>query len=248
MIFCLALSDATLALVHLTSSIINSHSPWLCQGFGIIRSWASLSSILWPVAIGVFLWISIHDLSSENLFSKQNHPTNAELMSYQCVCWGLPCVLAFLPLLTHTYGYQEETCWLNQGSWVLTWRILIFYGWTLLAYLICFGVYLDLYLFLKTQNTTKAESVARKIKYYPAVLILATLPGLINEIREWILGERSYGLMIASQICFGLIGFLNSMVYGFSLPVRRELMMDCGCLERTVTPSSETDPLIPSPS
>jgi hypothetical protein len=49
---------------------------------------------------------------------------------YQIFCWGVPLLLALLPLTTNSYGDAGAFCWVKGDKGADTaWRFLIFYCW-----------------------------------------------------------------------------------------------------------------------
>jgi len=231
MVFCLALSDGILCLTNLLELY---HENEFCIFVGMLRTWAYGSSLQWTMAVAYFVYRAVVLQLDE-----------VEQKWYRLYCWGLPLILSCLPHITSSFGYDGTICWVP-GSTQLPnlWRWLTIYVWVLIADLFCLFIYLQLFLFLRRADRGGAsgKDILEKLLYYPAVLLICTLPGTMDRFYPLVHGERHAGLATANRFALSCLGLGNALVYGFSKVIRREIMKDL-CPTSSMYTISELDSL-----
>jgi len=82
--------------------------------------------------------------------------------------------------------------------------------------------------------------IAKRLKWYPFVLIPGPLFGSINRIYALVSGKGNVGLTITQVICFSLKGCFESILYGFDTQVREIIVRNGKCCSQT--PNQQQDP------
>lgn len=90
----------------------------LCTTQAIMISFFELSSVLWTTMIAFTLTTLIKD---------QTKDVTQLIGRMHAFCWGVPLLLALLPLTTSSYGDSGGWCWIRTSEWGSFWRFLQFY-------------------------------------------------------------------------------------------------------------------------
>jgi hypothetical protein len=154
-LFYIALSNL---LTSVGSSIgIPPDGSGLCWFQGVVTNIFSLSGCLWTMVIPILL---LKVLNNKN-DSKKSQPVP---LSAHILCWGIPLIATFIPLVNATYGSPEGGwCWIVETNRTPAWGLEVwfwvsFYGWIWMTMvtLLCQFVYI-LYK-LQGVSTNTAES------------------------------------------------------------------------------------------
>jgi len=145
----LALRDGYLRLLLWLSiaDVINSAS-WalnlgaqgdrqLCLAQGVLMQYGDICSALWSACMGYELYRFVVCLDQDvcGNFSRKRHKV------YHVVSWGLPAILACVPLWTSSYGDAGDWCWVREEYTAV--RFLINYApvfVTLVVNIVCYGI------------------------------------------------------------------------------------------------------------
>ncbi|XP_069105098.1 cyclic AMP receptor-like protein A isoform X2 [Argopecten irradians] len=176
--------------------------------------WAVL---LWDVHITCNLFWNVVKMESLEKFEK-----------IFCInCWGIPLLIALVPLFAGRYGPAGAWCWIAD-AWDLVrlflWYIPLFLGifFMIIAYL--YIVY-TLNKKASTWHGTYDPDIEQKksqmrndisaLRFYPLVFLLINIIPLINRIQNVTHeGEPVFGLILGQCITAPLQGALNAMIFG----------------------------------
>jgi len=124
MVFWIAFSDFFYAIGDM---MLDSPSgSFACYLQALLISYFELSSMLWTVAIAFTLHITILRKDPNFLLDVEG-----SARKYALFCWGIPLVLAILPLTTSSYGDSGGWCWISTDASYAAgtaWRFVQFYG------------------------------------------------------------------------------------------------------------------------
>ncbi len=182
------------------------------------------------------------------------HKRNVESYEkyYHIVSWGLPAICSGLPLITDSYESYDDSsywCWIKSDEklssriwqglvlYVPLWSVILFNIFCYLRIIQALNLQID---FISTDENYKTQ-LLRRLKLYPAILIVCYLPSSWYRFEQWIHWEEN-GSMILPTIALGmstLVGFLNSIVYGMN-PTVQECIGDW-CRSRRISTYESID-------
>jgi len=245
----------SLNTISFLSSIVNLWS-WpdtnfrntkLCFFQGFFMQLTQMSENVWILAIAVDLFLVV------NIYSlKQNQEALHKFeIAYHAVCWGVPLVLALLPLSTSSYGFSGAWCWMvNTDPASNAWRFVVFY---IPLYIFIISIFVlyglvgrHMYTSFKSVSGAKSEDVLKsekkylyKMVAYPIGFLLIWLVPLINRIQNWAAPENPiFGLFVVQAFTDPLLGFTNAVIYLSGRQFRTKLKL---LIKNNVTSSKATD-------
>ncbi|XP_060069964.1 cyclic AMP receptor-like protein A [Ylistrum balloti] len=185
------------------------------KGFWITYfHWAVL---LWDVHITCNLYQNVVKMKSLEKFEK----------IFCLNCWGIPFVIALVPLIAGRYGPAGAWCWIVD-AWDLE-RLFLWYIPLFLGIFFMTIVYLYIVYTLKRKASTwhgtydpdmeqkKAQmrNDITALRFYPLVYLVINIIPLINRIQNAIHEDKPvFGLILGQSITAPLQGALNAMIFG----------------------------------
>lgn len=154
-----------------------------CWWEGIMTNIFTLSAINWITVLSAFLLFIIAD-------KKKYLHLN---FIYHFVCWGIPVIFTFLPLINSTYGPPdgEGWCWVVDNETTPEWGAelwywLSFYLWVWLSFIliIIFGslsIYSYSLIRKHTKNNKHIISVFQKFIGYPIIILITWGPSTVQD-------------------------------------------------------------------
>eukprot|EP01038_Epipyxis_sp_PR26KG_P015427 gene15427-20811_t len=154
LVFFASLNDL-IAAIGIAQGSTRDNSP-SCWFQGIATNFNFLSSIFWTTIISYQMWLVVR---------YGRIITDKDMILIHLLCWGLPLLVALLPLTTNTYGNpygDSEWCFISNNSdsppyGQLLWAILSFYGWLWLAIII------SIFLLIKVAIQLRMMAIIPKI-------------------------------------------------------------------------------------
>ena len=218
-VFWLLTFDALLCLSSLLPTGYIADSGF-CSAQGILIQTFSLSGILWTGFIAI-----------DYTFHNSINPEGKLFYSALAEVFLFSLMTALVPLANDFYYYGGNWCWYkNDKPAGDGYRFGFFYAivWAVIAEIIV--LHCCRYKVLRNQNLgEEAVKSLRIIKMYPTVLVMCYIPLSIARIAQSAnsdLGnDRDFAgyQILASQIA-RLLGFFNSLVYGFSDGISEEML------------------------
>ena len=161
---------------------ISRNGTFKCWIQVFLTNYFPLTCIFWTTVIGYFLWCLL-DIQN----AQEKHKQILSQRWVHIVCWGVPLVVTFFPLLTDHYGTfdgNDGWCFLRPGTkypeWTyLFWLIVAFFGWVYLA--VFSFLFLVIFVFIKITQTDYPEPRLKAIAYkslrrlvsYPLIILLS---------------------------------------------------------------------------
>merc|ERR1719453_663681 len=230
----------------------------LCTFQAMLLHYFQISSFLWTTVIAFVL--------ERTVCRQQGLAIQEKRMYLHLYAWGVPLVLVLLPfttahLMPHGLAYSntfEEWSDKDYGAWCwigaddkgigTMWRFLTFYvplwlamGYNLWSYN---KVITTLKITLRNQNGGEETpehrqkmKIVRRLRWYPALLLVCWLPGTVNRIHNAAApGSPVFWLYILHATFSSAQGLGNSMVYGLNKGVqaawREKFPASAACLDR----------------
>ncbi|XP_033760587.1 cyclic AMP receptor-like protein A [Pecten maximus] len=215
MIIYLSISAFFHAISFMMGGVYPLGSACVFKGFWVTYfHWAVL---LWDVHITCNLYRNVVKMESLEKFEK----------IFCLNCWGIPLVIAIVPLAAGRYGPAGAWCWIVD-EWDLV-RLFMWYIPLFLGIFFMITVYLFIVITLNrkasTWHGTYDPDVEQKkarmrnditaLRFYPLVFLLINIIPLINRIQNVTQeGKPVFGLILGQCITAPLQGALNAMIFG----------------------------------
>ncbi|XP_020611057.1 cyclic AMP receptor-like protein A [Orbicella faveolata] len=191
----------------------------LCDFQAWLLSFTSFSVLLWVCCVTFNLyWNAIKGVKTDN-FEKY----------YHLVSWGIPLIVACLPLINNHYGPAGAWCWISKESDnSVAWRFATYYIPVYLCIIGLFIVYSYIFITIRRQikrwegiyNAEAERSKAlmkediKPLMWYPVVYLLTTICPLIHRIQDAASSEDNFTLLLLQVLSSPLVGVLNAIVFG----------------------------------
>ncbi|XP_027044480.1 cyclic AMP receptor-like protein A [Pocillopora damicornis] len=207
----------------------------LCDFQAWLLSFTSFSVLLWVCCITFNLyWNAIKEVKTDK-FEKY----------YHLVSWGIPFVVACLPLINDHYGPAGAWCWISkQSDNSVAWRFATYYIPVYLCIIGLFVVYSYIFITIRRQikrweGTYNAEADRSKelmkqdirpLMWYPVVYLLTTICPLIDRIQNAASPQPNFILLLLQVLSSPLVGMLNAIVFGMD----KETLSRLNCIQMKV--------------
>ena len=245
LVFFIAISDLFRAIAMIIPSyyiVDNSYyDPYgsiLCWIQSILGNMSGLSTTLWNACVAHSIRYVFR--SKPNTFTT-NAETNKLFYKYLCINTCLTVILSVFPIFplnkNHSYGPAGAWCWIkDDNEWDSIVRIISQYS----VQLICFvGIIYVYWGFLRSLfAATSSMSVSRanlmnetigRLKWFPLILFVAYIPGIINRFSQIILKDHSpkYTLTFIQYGSLSICGLLDALIYSWTKPVKEKYKRLC---------------------
>lgn len=191
----------------------------LCDFQAWLISFMGFSVLLWVCCITFNLyWNAIKRVKTDK-FEKY----------YHLVSWGIPFVVACLPLINDHYGPAGAWCWISkERDNSVAWRFATYYIPVYVCIIGLFVVYSYIFITIRRQikrwgGTYRAEAERSKelmkedikpLMWYPVVYLVTTICPLIHRIHNAVSSKPDFTLLLLQVIFSPLVGVLNAVVFG----------------------------------
>lgn len=206
-IFYISLSDFLMSF----SSVVGfpDDGSVLCWVQGLMQGIFAVSSWFWTTALSYSLYSIIR-------FGKVRY----KQYQVHLVCWGLPVILAIIPLSTERYGSSSvDLQWCvfvgKSNGWTLFWSYASFFGWMFLCIVLMLTWHYHIHITMAYRSESLTEIVRntyRKVSLYPVAMIMCwTLNYLSISI---IPAEHDPHLLVALSMLFAIsYGIVTSCIF-----------------------------------
>lgn len=227
-IFCLWLGVSGIGVASTSFIVVDEvqDGDLLCTLFPIIEDYFLLCSSFIIVIIAVRVQMIVFQQPGHGNIPKD------ELRKYFALAWGLPTVFVALPLITDSYGKNDEDyyCFVkydhknnerknNLGKMM---AYLSFYAPVLVSVVIIIVIYsrcIHQINSLKRNDpgmSSKLDNMSKKIRLYPVIFVFVISVPLVHRLSTTV-GLSSHPWINTLAYSFWkLQGFLDSMAYGWS--------------------------------
>ena len=206
--------------------LIPSSATVPCNIQGVLMSGASLQTVLWTAVISNTLLqrVVLRKEIDENSYERKS------LIVVITVSW----VLALVPYTAlvwdeNPYGDSGGWCWVRQNQdthlgWV--WRLTTFYVPFVLVVIFNTIVNSIVIKRIYESGSSGRKRMATRLAMYSVVLFLCFVPAAVLRLYYYLDDyENPDALILAAGVLSCLIGFLDSIVYGFTRSVREQLSL-----------------------
>jgi len=175
--------------------------------------------------IAIFGWITVIATNLYLVVVQSRNTANYEIV-YHVSVWVVAVILTLIPLADSVYGPAGVWCWMKRTPW--QYRVATFYG---PLYVMMMTVIILYGLILRTvrkhfkeeggQNEQTGKLLLR-LRVYPIVFVACYLFPTINRIYETVETKNSsFPLYLLQGGSAASLGFVNAVVYGFDVDMRR---------------------------
>ena len=188
----------------------------------------------------VVLWIIVISYTLNRCLTFPNANLEDYERKYLLGCFGLPLVVAAIPLTTGSYGETLGWCWISnstEASVVFLWELLVFYGPLWVAFAVSLFYSFTVYKISRgliaassLENDEKQEKLRflRNLKLIPVSLVFCWFWGTLD--RFYLLSNPSDPSFTLSLLHYGLgclHGFVISILYVCNPLVSRTVKISC---------------------
>ena len=213
-VLCLSFADLILTISGLIETAPSADvNETLCSILGLFNQFGRISSLLWT---SVFAYSLYNVLKTNRL--NLNH-----FNRYLTICFIIPLISIFIPLIGGWYGNASIYCWISSTLNKTTETILtvcFYYGWFPIAVIFNIVCYSKAIILLR-KNAATEESKASfyQLLLYPLILVMCWSIAFVDRY-EIIMNVDNSFLRIAHVFMVQIQGFLNALAYGINYAVR----------------------------
>lgn len=233
LVFYLSIVDFFNAIEWLLTIIVMDDSRVVCRILGPFKLYLYLSSFLWTVFIAVETLYRFNHIKV-TLLGEVTIPQHSNLKEryYHLIAWVLPLPLVIWSLTDASMASGAYSCWYSNPQEV---KSFLFLGLVVLTVLFCTVIYaVVVYRYLNMlklsgiYHTEQGQSfkLEMKVPAYILSFIICWGPALAtNMVEAFDVGEtkpRFYAECMTALL-LPLTGWLNSIVYGWSKELHRQL-------------------------
>ena len=213
-VLCLSFADLILTISGLVEAAPSNENETICIMMGFLNQFGRISSLLWT---SVFAY-SLYNVLKTNILNQD------DFHKYVTICFTIPFILSFIPLIKGWYGNATIFCWIS-GSLNSTEGIVVelcfYYGWFIVAVVFNTVCYTKAIALLK-KNAATAESKASfyQLLFYPLILVICWSVGLVDRFEIALNNLNDPTLRVSHVFLIQIQGFLNALAYGANYAVR----------------------------
>jgi len=195
-----------------------------CIILGIVRTYVFLVSFMWTLVIAWRVYLIVK--------GTYNNKKAMPILYLHALCGIPPAIYVTLIGLFQLYlgktifGWNDVTqfCWFTD----LPFEIPLFFGPSLIVFLLVFILYIIIIYKLRTLNPSIRGAMQNRILFLPLVFLICLLPKLVKDI-YFVLGGQNeppldtgvkVSLEILDSFFLNLQGFLNSIIFILSPTIR----------------------------
>lgn len=210
LVFYLNLNNFIKAISMLIPQSISELSPVLCELDAYLFYSSSLSSLIWTfiIALNLYLIIIIKTIEVEKHFKYYFISSNI-----------FPYFFCILPIFFNTYKPLETNCLLSINKQGNIFRVILYYGPAIIIIILCLLIYLKLYFYIRTLCMNVMNHEARKLLYYPMILIACVVPIFISRTLQIFNVESNLYFLVITNSIWTLSGFFDALAYALNKTV-----------------------------
>jgi len=193
----------------------------LCYTQGITMQFFEVAEFMWITVIAYNLYLVI---------VKNNINVSDTEKIYHGVVWGVAFIATIAPVFmtNRGYGLAGVWCWIIRDLIIA--RFVLFYIplYLMIIFVIVLYVMIISRIYKHIENmkqdekeTRKAKEFQRKIIVYPIIFLVLYIFPTINRIYDWLNEDDSFVLYLLHAASSPLLGFVNSICYGFDEELRK---------------------------
>jgi len=200
--------------------------------------------------IAIFGWITV---IAVNLYFVvvQSRNTAPYEVYYHASVWVVAILFTLIPLADSVYGPAGVWCWMKREFQGYRWGV--FYVPLFIMMVVVVVLYALIQRAVKSRfeeagvspsQAASAEGLMLRLRIYPIVFVACYIFPTINRIYDVTAPTDSFGLYLIAAATAGLLGFINAVVYGFDVDMRRlwkGFLYKRGYCVSWTQPADETD-------
>ena len=124
-----------------------------------------------------------------------------------------------MPFILDIYKPTQTNCLLAIDRSGNIFRIVLYYGPATIVIFICLLIYLKLYFYIKTLCMNGMNHEARKLLYYPIILIVSVVPIFIYRALEFFRADPNLYFLVITNSIWTLSGLFDALAYALNKTV-----------------------------
>eukprot|EP01084_Bolivina_argentea_P308792 534046_1 len=231
LVFFIAISDLIRAIAMIIPAYYDDNlNKYLCWIQSIMGNTAGLSTTLWNASVAHSIR---YVFTSRKIYTTKQ--TNRLFYKYLIINLTLTIILSIPPIFplnkNHAYALAGSWCWIkDEGKYDSAVRIISQYD----VQIICglYIIYVYWHFMRKLFNSTSSRSVSsliQRLKWYPLVLLITYVPGIVNRFSQIFNSTHNakYELTFFQYASLSVCGFLDSLIYAWTKPVKEKYKQLC---------------------
>ncbi|OMJ85183.1 hypothetical protein SteCoe_13578 [Stentor coeruleus] len=219
LVFWMNLADLFRSLAQLIPQIYNVNFSF-CEILGVIHVSSSCLTLFWSFVIAV----TIYQVIVKKILDAEKY-YNYWLGFGLSICG----ILGLVPMFYNSYGNISKDCTLKNNHVGLITKFAEFYMPAFFIIIFNTVIFYKVYKALKKENEilgNKEEANAKRLFYYPIILVITIMPSMINRAAAFFNFESQY-FSYAINTTWSLQGVLNPLCYSLTKPVKNYILSGC---------------------
>jgi hypothetical protein len=216
--------------------------PNLCYAQGFLGQFFFQATFLWMVFIALNLYLVVVQ-QRRNLAGVER--------AYHIATWFLASIVTILPTTTGSYGAGPIWCWINEEDMGRVWRIVVYipiYIYLVVIIALYWKIIRSVRASLKNRKDNldegelkRASNMLARLQAYPLIIVVLYIFPTINRMNSWFGGSAYFSLYILHVVTAPMLGFANSLAYGFDheLRTKYQICWKKNCLKQQVEEEEE---------
>ncbi|OMJ85182.1 hypothetical protein SteCoe_13577 [Stentor coeruleus] len=231
LVFWMNLADLFRSIAQIIPVIYKINDSF-CEILGIIHMFSSCLTLYWAFVIAV----TIYQVLVKKILDVEKYYT-------YWLGFGLTicAICGIVPMLYNDYGYLLGDCTLKNNFAGLVTKFAEFYFPAFIISISNTVIFYRVYKTLKKEHelvSNKEKIDAKRLFYYPVVLIITVTPSTIDRALRFF-DIESQMLYEVAGVLWTIQGILNPLCYSLTKPVKEYIMS--GCKKRTTLSSAGSD-------
>jgi len=191
-----------------------------CYFQGFLLQFSQIGIFSWITVIAVNLWLAV----------VHSRDTASLEIPYHIAVWLFAGLMTLIPLIDAAYGPAGVWCWIMRPQQYQGYRWGVFYVPLYIMILAVVVFYALISNAVRSRfdesNSSSAQAAGVqkllvRLRIYPIVFVLCYIFPTINRIYDVAAESDSYFLYMTAAITASIQGFVNAIVYGFDVDMRR---------------------------
>eukprot|EP01127_Copromyxa_protea_P022389 TRINITY_DN7_c0_g1_i9.p1 TRINITY_DN7_c0_g1~~TRINITY_DN7_c0_g1_i9.p1 ORF type:complete len:304 (-),score=42.40 TRINITY_DN7_c0_g1_i9:164-1075(-) len=200
--------------------------------------------------IAIFGWITVIAANLYLVVVHSRNTANYEVV-YHGIVWAFAVLFTLIPLASDVYGPAGVWCWMKREAQGYRWGLFYVPLYIMMAVVILLYALIQRAVRNHFENETtspsqidNAEKLLVRLKIYPIVFVVCFIFPTINRIYDVAAPTDSFVLYLLAAASASVLGFINAIVYGFDVDMRRlwkSFLYNRGCCMGWTQPSEAAD-------
>ncbi|OMJ85185.1 hypothetical protein SteCoe_13580 [Stentor coeruleus] len=192
----------------------------ICQILGFFHVFSSIFSLYWALVIAITIYqVLVKQILDVEKYYKYWFGFSLSISS----------ICGIIPIFLNDISYLHEKCTINESFKGMITKFSEFYIPAFIITIINTVIFYKVYIVLKEEDEviiSKDKNDAKRLFYYPIILVIAIIPSMIENILSFFNFE-SGDLEFISELTWALQCILNSACYTLTKPIKAYISSIC---------------------